>query len=121
MSDVNRRLPVAWSQIPVPTRQEMRCPTCGAQQAWTDRCRRCKCDLRLLRAAVEAYEHNRELCLFYLDDDDPQSAFQHAQTCHQLRPNPETHQLLALCYFLADDWENALEQAAFVDVTQKAG
>ena len=118
---MKRPWPVAWSQIPVPSRQELRCPTCGAQQAWTDRCRRCKSDLRLLRAALEAYEHNRGLCLYYLDADDPQTAFEHAQGCHQLRPGPETHQLLALCYFLAEDWENALEQAALVDVTEKAG
>jgi hypothetical protein len=53
--------------------------------------------------------------LYHLDDDDPQTAFQHAQSCHQLRPGPETHRLLALSYLLAEDWESALEQAAYVD------
>jgi hypothetical protein len=99
----------------VPSREELRCPTCGAQQTWSDRCRRCKSDLRLLRSALEAYEHNRELCLYYLDADNPQAAFRHAQSCHELRPSSETHRLLALCYLLAEDWESALEQAASVE------
>ena len=99
----------------MPSRQEMRCPTCGAQQGWTDRCRRCKCDLRLLRAAVGAYEQNRRLCLQYLHAGEPDTAFRHAQSCHELRPSPETHRLMALCYLLAEDWHGALEEAAYVE------
>jgi hypothetical protein len=99
----------------VASREELRCPTCGVQQVWSDRCRRCKSDLRLLRAALEAYEHNRELCLYFLDADDPQTAFRHAQSCHQLRPGPETHRLLALCYLIAEDWQSALDEAAHAD------
>jgi hypothetical protein len=97
----------------VPSRQEFRCPTCGAQQEWTDRCRRCKSDLRLLRAALETYERHRELCLQSVDADEIRTAFHHAQSCHYLRPGTETHRLLALCFLLAEDWQGALEQAAF--------
>ncbi len=103
------------------SREELRCPTCGVQQAWSDRCRRCKSDLRLLRAALEAYEHHREICLGDLEADDPHAAFGHAQSCHQLRPGPETHRLLALCYLLAEDWDRALEHAAYGESAEAIG
>ena len=31
----------------------MRCPTCRAEQEWSDNCRRCRCDLQLLREVEE--------------------------------------------------------------------
>ena len=31
-------------------RMNVRCPTCGQWQEWSDSCRRCKCDLLLLPA-----------------------------------------------------------------------
>ena len=49
--------------MPIDQRDEMRCPTCGARPGWADTCRRCKCDLRLLRAAERAYEQHRAECL----------------------------------------------------------
>jgi hypothetical protein len=75
----------------------------------------------LLRAALEAYEHHREICLGDLEADDPHAAFGHAQSCHQLRPGPETHRLLALCYLLAEDWDRALEHAAYGESAEAIG
>ena len=36
-----------------PADGEVRCPTCGAVQEWSDACRRCRCELTLLRRAAD--------------------------------------------------------------------
>jgi hypothetical protein len=89
----------------------IRCPTCGARQGWTDTCRRCKSDLRLLRAALEAYERHRRECLLDLDAGRLPSALVHARRCHELRPGPATRRLMAVCQLLRGDWPQALELA----------
>src|SRR5262245_10534546 len=86
----------------------MRCPTCGARQGWVDTCRRCKSDLRLLRAALEAHEEHRRAALLALDAGRLDMALHHARRCHELRPGPESHRLLAVCRLLRGDWAEAL-------------
>ncbi len=77
---------------------------------WTDACRRCKSDLRLLRAALGAYERHRRAGLLDLDAGRLDAALRHARRCHELRPGPESHRLLAVCQLLRGDWAEALAE-----------
>src|SRR5262245_10328025 len=90
---------------------ELQCPPCGARQGWTDVCRRCKSDLRLLRAALDAYDRHRRSGLHALDAGHLEAALWHARRCHQLRPGPESHRLMAVCQLLRGDWLDALDLA----------
>jgi hypothetical protein len=90
--------------------EELRCPTCGARQEWTDTCRRCKSDLRLLRAALEAYDEHHRAGLLALDDGRLDEALRHARRCDELRPGPESRRLLAVCQLLRGDWPGALAE-----------
>ena len=89
---------------------ELRCPTCGARQGWADTCRRCKSDLRLLRAALESHEAHRRDALRALRDGRLESALQHARRCHELRPGRDSRRLLAVCLLLRGDWPGALAE-----------
>jgi len=100
--------------MPIQPQSDMRCPTCGADQGWADRCRRCKCDLRLLRAAEGAYERHRLCCLQHLHAGNPERALQEARSCHRLGPGAETHRLIALCQLLRENWPEALDEAGNV-------
>ncbi len=93
---------------------EIRCPTCGARQEWTCTCRRCKCDLRLLRTALEAYEQNRRECLRLLYAGFGREALAHALTCERLRPGPHAQKLVALCHLVDENWARAIECARSV-------
>lgn len=97
--------------MPPPPSTSLRCPTCRAQQEWSDTCRRCKCDLRLLRSADQAYERSRFQCLIDLRDNRPQSAIAHARECDRLRPGDESRKLLAASALLAGDWATAVALA----------
>ena len=90
---------------------ELRCPTCGARQGRVDTCRRCKSDLRLLRAALESYERHHRAGLMAFDAGRLDSALRHARRCHDLRPGPEAQRLLAVCQLLRGDWLEATEMA----------
>jgi hypothetical protein len=92
--------------------EELRCPTCGAWQGWVNTCRRCKSDLRLLRAALEADEGHRRAALLALDAGHLDAALHHARRCHELRPGPESRRLLAVCQLLRGDWAEALAVGA---------
>ena len=92
----------------------LRCPTCGARQAWTDTCRRCKSDLRLLREALAAYERHRRSSLRDLHAGRLESARGHARRCQELRPGPESQRLLAVCQLLRGDWLDAVALARAV-------
>ena len=93
--------------------EELRCPTCGARQGWTDTCRRCKSDLRLVRAALEAYEGHRRASLAALGAGRLEAALHHARRSHELRPGPESQRLLAVCQLLRGDWPAALAEGRF--------
>ena len=58
----------------------VRCPTCRALQEWSDACRRCRSDLRLLRASAAAYERSRRACLEAVRSGDPRAASHHEPT-----------------------------------------
>jgi hypothetical protein len=93
----------------------LRCPTCGARQGWSDTCRRCKSDLRLLGDALKDYERHRRSSLLDLDAGRLDAALRHARRCHELRPGPESHRLIAVCQLLRGDWGDAVEIARGVD------
>lgn len=87
----------------------IRCPTCRAVQEWSDVCRRCKCELRLLEAAALTSRRARRRCLEALLAGRRAEALRLAKRCHWLQPGPESRRLLALCALLAGDWAGALE------------
>jgi hypothetical protein len=95
----------------VTSSDRVRCPTCRAVQEWSDSCRRCRSDLRLLRAAQAAYDSNRRSCVINLDAGRPDLALGHALRCVELRPDAESRRLLALCALVSEDWETALRLA----------
>jgi hypothetical protein len=97
--------------MPADLTEELRCPTCGARQGWVDTCRRCKSDLSLLRAALESHEEHRRAALLALNAGHLDAAVHHARRCHELRPGPESHGLLAICQLLRGDWPEAAEMA----------
>jgi hypothetical protein len=106
--------------MPAESEREMRCPTCGARQVWADTCRRCKCDLRLLRSAAEAYKRHRQQSLLNLNAGLAESALRHARTCHVLNPGTESNRLMALCYLVQENWNDAVDKAqAVVDKAAK--
>jgi hypothetical protein len=83
------------------------CPTCRAVQEWSDTCRRCKSDLRLLREVEEAYQSNRRACLRELQAGDARAALGSAHRCYSLRTDEESRKLLALSSLLSGDWATA--------------
>ncbi len=85
----------------------VRCPTCGASQVWSDACRRCKSDLRLLHACARAYQRSYRACLEAIRAGDPRAAARHALLCHTLHPDAASRRLLALAAFLRGDWPTA--------------
>jgi hypothetical protein len=94
----------------------VRCPTCRAEQEWSDTCRRCKCDLRLLRAFAAAYHRSRSACLEHLRHGEGRAAVAAARRCHELRPGTESRRLLALAALECGDWETAAALARRIPV-----
>jgi hypothetical protein len=90
---------------------KMHCPTCGADQVWADSCRRCRCDLRLLREAEQAYQWHRRQCRDEMLAGQFESALLHASKSHRLRSSAESCRLLALCSFLNERWLEAVQLA----------
>lgn len=94
---------------------QVRCPTCRALQEWSDLCRRCRCDLRLLRAACSAHQDHRRSCIRQLEVGQPDIALGHALRCHELLPGADSLRLLALCALARQEWETALELVQTAD------
>lgn len=88
-----------------------RCPTCRAAQELTDTCRRCKCDLRLVRETLRLYEEQRARCLSALRSGKAVEALRCARDCERLLPDFDSWRLVAVCAFSARDWPLALAAA----------
>jgi hypothetical protein len=88
--------------------ETVRCPTCRASQPWSDVCRRCKSDLRLLREFAEGYEQSRRACLDHLRQGRLREAQAAASRCIELSPNPTSRRLLALVALQSGDWHAAV-------------
>lgn len=89
----------------------MRCPTCRAEQPWSDTCRRCKCDLRLLRELAEDFAAARNGCLQSIRKNQPGEALEQARRCFALHADADTQRLLAVCELLNGNWTQAKAQA----------
>jgi methionyl-tRNA synthetase len=90
------------------TEEQVRCPTCGAGQPWSDTCRRCKCDLSLLRRVAEASERCRRRALVFLRAGRRADALREAHRAHALRPDARSVRLLSVCHLLAGNWLKAI-------------
>jgi hypothetical protein len=89
----------------------LRCPTCRAEQPWSDICRRCKSDLRLLREVAAEYAAIRMLCLIKLNRNQVVAALEQARQCVALCADADSRRLLAVCELLNRNWPAALAQA----------
>jgi hypothetical protein len=85
----------------------VRCPTCRASQAWSETCRRCQSDLRLLREIARAAERHRAACLAHLRAGRVAAARRSARRFHALTASPESRRLLAVCALRDRDWAAA--------------
>jgi len=95
--------------------ESLRCPTCRATQEWSDTCRRCKSDLRLLRETANAYAIARKHCLLALHAGQLDEAIEWADQCVDIQPDDGSHQLLATCLFARGDWESACSVAKLLE------
>ncbi|HID78650.1 MAG TPA: hypothetical protein EYP56_21990 [Planctomycetaceae bacterium] len=93
------------------TADQMRCPTCGARQPWSDSCRRCRCDLTLLRDVRAGCQQTRRQCLVALDEGRLSDALRYAYRRFWLSPDAAACRLLAVCHLLAGNWIKALRFA----------
>jgi hypothetical protein len=98
-----------------PAGSDVRCPTCGAWQEWSDTCRRCKCDLLLLRTAVEAIQAGRRRCLWSLRAGRARPALRQARRLYALSPDRSTARLLAVCHVLCGNWTAAVATARIAE------
>jgi hypothetical protein len=98
--------------------ETVRCPTCRAEQEWSDTCRRCKSDLRLLRAFAAAYHRSRESCLAHLRRRQGHPALLAARRCYTLKRDSESRRLLALAALYCGDWETAAGLARQIPAKQ---
>ena len=76
------------------------CPTCGAQQAWSDTCRRCKCDLALLVDSLHLRDSLHQECLRHIDSGDVAQGLTYARRRWELSPDEDAARLLAVCLAL---------------------
>ncbi|MHB1034981.1 MAG: hypothetical protein ACYC35_21715 [Pirellulales bacterium] len=76
-------------------------------QEWSDTCRRCRCDLRLLQQMAEEAGVCRDRCLRALQTGHVSQAAADARRLYALRPDPLAARLLAVCYLLQGNWPAA--------------
>jgi hypothetical protein len=99
---------MASSPLELLLRGEFFCPACGARQAWSDACRRCRCDLALFHRAVSARLAQRERCLRHLASGDVTAALDAAEQAYAFSPSPDAAELVAVCRLLNHDYRGAL-------------
>ena len=85
--------------------ETVRCPTCRAQQVWSDECRRCGSDLSLLRQFAARVRWHRRLCLLALHEQRFHDALTHAEQLHALRPDDASERLRAVCLLRSGQFE----------------
>lgn len=98
---------------------DVRCPTCGVLQEWSDACRRCRCDLTLLRRVMEATETSRQHCLCALRAGRISKAIRHARRLQAFSPDQSSARLLAVCQLLQGNWLAATAMARIADYQQE--
>ncbi|MEA1952254.1 MAG: hypothetical protein U9N87_12790 [Planctomycetota bacterium] len=93
------------------TEVEMLCPTCNARQTWSNACRRCKCDLSLLRKFWRSGEAERQRCLRQLKAGRPDRALRHARRYAIMAGGTEASPLVGACLLLCGNWADACKLA----------
>jgi hypothetical protein len=89
----------------------MRCPTCRANQPWSDTCRRCKCDLSLVHQMLRHRRTLHRACLNHLRRGNVDNAIQAARQIHQLMASATSRRLLAVCSAIGGDLATAVRIA----------
>jgi len=107
---------MAISPVDTYSEDRFRCPTCGAAQDWSETCRRCKCDLTLLKRATEACRRSRRHCLLHLRAGRIPEALRQARRGYAMQCDESSARLLAVCYLLAGDFREATRMARISSV-----
>ena len=97
----------------IPAAASFRCPTCNARQDPSSECRRCKCDLSLLLAALQECERLTAACLRDLAEGEMDSAEQLALQRWELSPDKDATRVLATTYLLQGRFQAALDISQF--------
>lgn len=92
-----------------PENDRFRCPTCGATQAVSAECRRCKCDLSLVLAVRRQARMLHDDCLRHLRAGAHRSALACAVRRQELSPDETSRRLLAMVYLCLGKFPAALE------------
>ena len=95
--------------MPTAADQTLQCPTCGARQSPGAECRRCRCDLALVTAALE---HGRALHATYLEQVRAGRYPEAARTARQLwelSPDEQAARLLAVAYLHCGRYQAAID------------
>ena len=90
----------------------MRCPICRAEQEWSDSCRRCRGDLRLLRACRDRLAELALGCFQALAENRPAEAHRLASELLALDPSLESQRLFAASAFANGDYAAAVRAAS---------
>jgi hypothetical protein len=91
--------------------ETMCCPTCNAEQIWSDVCRRCRCDTSLLHQAWQRHQFARLACLNALRTGRFTEACRCAQQQHEIAASSQSARMLAVCHLLAGNWQRAFQGA----------
>ncbi len=94
---------------------QLRCPTCGARQGWSETCRRCGCEFDLLARLTRSYDDHDRRAREALQRGDPATAWEHARTCFRLDSRAEAARLLAVTALAARRFDDALVAARMAD------
>ncbi len=107
---MNRSSPQA-TEAPGSGQATMACPTCRAEQDWSNECRRCRSDLTDLHSVWRRRRELRTACLDALRIGGLERALDLARDGVSLCPNEESTRLLTVCHLLLGHW-SAAQQAA---------
>ncbi|MEZ6063782.1 MAG: hypothetical protein R3C19_25825 [Planctomycetaceae bacterium] len=88
--------------------QSLRCPTCGAEQAASPECRRCRCDLTLVLAIRRQAQRLHEDALRNLRDGLFDAAVHCAERRQAVSPDRTSRRLLAVSYLASGNFAAAM-------------
>ena len=86
---------------------EVTCPVCRAEQPWTNTCRRCRCDLGMLRQADAFARAIRRRALVALHNRRWTEALDEARAYHAIYAGEESRRLLAVCCLRCGNFREA--------------
>lgn len=95
----------------MPSNQQLRCPTCDAQQIASPVCRRCKCDLTLVVDILATALTLKRRCCHLLDQGLYEEAAVAARRLVQIEPDEDSVRYLGVCYLLLGQYAAAARLA----------